>query len=483
MAKQDVRQKAAKGVIWTTVQKFAGMGISFISGIILARLLMPEDYGAIGMLSIFMVVAQQFMDGGFGTALIQKKNPTQEDYSTVFWWNLGLSIILYAILFFCAPPISRFYDMPILSPVLRFQALILIISALNMVQSNRLVKQFRFKEIAIVSLGTSVVSLAVTIVLAYKGYGVWSLVVQNILMAFIPMVAYLIIVRWHPSFTFSKESFKGLFSFGVFVFLSHIINKICNNIQGLLIGKIYNAGTMGYYSKARSAELLASRSIEESLTRVTFPLYAEYQDNKPELANLIKKLTTSVAYITFPLMLLLLLLARPIFLLLYSERWLPCVPYFQILCLGGLAICMQSINLQAISAIGKSKIMFRWTLIKRSIGLVLMIGALWLWGIYGLLWASVITSWLMYLINAALVSKHIGYKFIKQMMDLLPIMAMAVVSFGVSWGISHIVGLGLYTDGALRLVVFATCYLGLSLLFKIEAFDNSKQLIRRLIKR
>lgn len=482
MQHQNIHLKAAKGVVWNTLQKFAGIGISFVSSIILARLLTPEDYGAIGMLSIFMTVAQQFMDGGLGSALIQKKNPTQEDYSTIFWWNLGMSIILYAILYFCAPAISRFYDMPVLSPVLRVQALILILAALNMVQSNRLVKQFRFREIAIISLCTSIIALTVTVYMAYCGYGIWALVAQHLLVAFITMISYIAIVKWHPSFLFSKESFKGLFSFGFYVFLSHLLNKLCNNIQGLLIGKIYNASTMGFYSKARGTELLVTKSVSESLTRVTFPLYSEYQNNKSELANVIKRLTTSIAYLTFPILFLLVLIAHPAFLLLYSERWLPCVPYFQILCIGGIAICLQSVNLQAISAIGKSKLMFKWTVIKRSTGLLLMIVALYFWGIYGLLAASVITSWMMYLINAGLVSKYVGYKMKNQIINLAPIMVICFFSFWTAWVGTQFSSIGIYQKGGIRILIFCLCYLGLSVIFKIEAFENSKILFKKLLK-
>lgn len=472
---KSLRKKAASGVVWTSIQKFTGMGISFISGIILARLLTPHDYGCIGMLSIFMVIANSFVDGGFASALIQKKRPSQEDYSTVFFFNLGMSILMYAILFISAPAISSFYKMPILCSVLRVQGLVLLIHAFSLIQSNQLRKQFRFKKIAIVTLAASVIALSVTIFMAYIGLGVWALVASNLITAFIPAVVYWLTNNWHPLLVFSKTSFKELFSFGFFMFLTHIINNFCNNIQGLLIGRFYSSATMGYYSKAKSTEELASTSISNVMGNVTYPLYAEYQHDKPMLINVIKRITMSIAYITFPMMALLILLAKPIFVLLYSHRWLDSVPYFQILCLSGIAACLQGVNFQAIAAVGKSKAMFSWTLVKRGIGLALIIGGLVAFGIKGLLVGIVIQSWLVYLINVFQVHKYIGYNFFEQMKDLLPILALAFASWAVANYLAFVLpNCNMYVLGFMRLIFFLAVYLGISVLLKMESFRYMK---------
>ena len=474
----NLKQKAASGVAWTSIQKFAGMGVSFIAGIILARLLTPEDYGCIGMLSIFMLLAGAFVDGGFASALIQKKRPTQEDYSTIFFFNLGMSLLMYVILFACAPAIARFYKMPILSSVLRVQGLVLIINALSLIQSNQLRKQFKFKKIAIVTLITSIVSFSVTIIMAYKGFGVWSLVVMNLLTAFIPAVVYWVTNKWFPLWVFSKASFKELFSFGIFMFLTTIITRICNNIQGLLIGRFYNPATMGYYSKAKSTEEMASTSLSSVIDQVAYPLYSEYQSDKPMLINVIKKLTLSIAYVTFPMMLLLILLAKPVFVLLYSERWLDSVPYFQILCIAGIAICLQGVNYQAIAAIGKSNAMFSWTLVKRAIGLALIVGGLAAFGMKGLLVGMVLQSWLIYLINAYQVHKYIGYKLSIQFFDLLPTMVLSIVSWAVAYGLVLLLPQwNMYVIAVIRLLVFVVVYLGGSMLFKMESFRLVKETI------
>ena len=224
----DLKQKAASGMIWSALQRYSTMIIQFISGIILARLLTPYDYGCIGMLMIFMVIAEAFIDGGFGSALIQKKRPTQEDYSTIFFWNLGMAVVLYVISYFSAPYIAQFYDIPLLCNVLRVQGLILFIYAFNIVQRNQLQKKMDFKVLAIVTISTSIISLTVTILMAYHGFGVWSLVTQHIMTALIPALVFWFYIKWRPQFIFSIQSFKELFGFGFYMFLTNMLNQVAS---------------------------------------------------------------------------------------------------------------------------------------------------------------------------------------------------------------------------------------------------------------
>ena len=457
-------------MVWTSIQKFATIGISFISGIILARMLTPYDYGCIGMLSIFIVVAESFIDGGFGSALIQKKRPTQEDYSTIFFWNLGMAVLMYTILFFSAPAISRFYKIPLLSPVLRVQGLLLFIYAFNIIQRNQLRKNLNFKVLSIVTLTTSLISLGVSIYMAYKGFGVWALVASNLIGAAIPALVFWFYLKWRPIWTFSWQSIKELFGFGFYVFLAHMINQVGQKIQGLLIGKLYNPSVMGYYSKAEGTEKLASNSISGIMTQVTYPLYAEVQDNKVAMSNIIKRLTMTLAYITFPLMFILLLCAKPIFVLLYSDRWLQSVPYFQVLCIAGLAGCLQAVNVQSVLALGKAKLVFWWTLFKRVFGIsAIVLGLVW-FGMKGLLMGVVFNYWFSYAVNIGLVSKYIGYKWHWQLMDLLPVTLVALLAAAASYGVGYLLHLNMYPDGLVKFFVYLIIYLGWSFIFKPEAY-------------
>ena len=464
-------------MVWTAFQKYSKIIIQFVSGIILARLLSPYDYGCIGMLSIFMVLAETVLEGGFGSALIQKKQPTQEDYSTIFWWNLGMSLVLYVVLFVCAPAIARFYNIPILRDVLRVQGLVLFIYAFNIVQRSQLRKKLNFKVLSIVSVSTAIVSLCITIWMAYRGFGVWALVTQYLVVAGIPSIVFWFYIKWRPIWTFSWKSFKELFSFGFYMFLTHLINRFCSKLSQLLIGKIYSPITLGYYSKASGVENLASHSISSVITQVSYPLYAQIQDNKVAMSNMVKRMTMTVAYITFPLMFLLILIAKPVFVLLYSERWLASVPYFQVLCLVGLSDCLQAVNTQTIAAIGKSRIMFRWTLIKRTVGMSFMIGGLFWFGMKGFLIGIIIYNWFCYFVNIGLVSKYIGYKWSQQLLDLLPMTLVSIVAFSASFGIGKLLNFGFYSDGAVKLLVFIVVYLGWSLLFKPESYKYTLSII------
>ena len=470
MPQQNLKQKAASGMVWTALQKYSTMFIQFISGIILARMLTPYDYGCIGMLTIFMVLADAFIDGGFGSALIQKKHPSQEDYSTIFWWNIGMAIVMYAILFVSAPAISRFYDMPILCDVLRVQGIVLFTYAFNIIQRNRLRKQLNFKILSIVTIAITIVNLSITVLLAYNGFGVWALVTQNLLGSALFSLFFWFYVRWRPSWTFSWQSLKELFNFGVYMFLSHLLNSFSNHVQGLLIGKVYNANTMGYYSKAHNTETLASTSISSVMTQVTYPLYAEAQDNKQLLSNMIRRITMILSYISFPLLFILLLCAEPIFVLLYSDRWLQSVPYFQILCIAGLAHSLQAVNSQSIAAIGKSRVMFIWMVVKRTIGISVKVGGLIMFGMKGLLAGVVFSSWFSYIVNMCLVSKYVGYKWREQIFNIMPVAIVSILSAIIAYAVSVLLKLPLYPDGLVKVSVYFVVYFGWSFIFKPEAY-------------
>ncbi len=472
-----LRQKAATGMMWTALQKYTIFFLNFVADIILARLLSPSDFGCIEMLAVFMLVAEAFIGGGFGSALIQKKRPTQIDYSTVFYWNIGMAIIMYAVLFTFAPAISRFYGIPILSEILRIQGLILFVYAFNIIQFNQLQKKLNFKAIAIVTVITQTSSFVVTIVLAYRGFGVWSLVAKNLIASTLTSIIFWFYLKWRPLFVFSWQSFKELFSFGFYMFLTHFVTQISVKIQSLLIGKIYNPSTIGYYAKASSTEHIASSCISQVMEQVTFPLYAEVQDNKIALQNMVKKLTMTLAYVTFPLLFILLLLAKPIFILLYTEKWLQSIPYFQVLCIAGLAHCLQSVNMQTISAIGKSKVTFVWTMVKRFVGIGFIVLGLVLYGMKGLLCGVVLNQWFTYFVNMGLVSKYVGYKWTRQLLDLSPVFFASIAVAVISYFCGQLCNYNIYYNGAIILLAYFILYLGWSFVFKPTAFEYFKTII------
>lgn len=471
MEVDSLKHKAASGMVWSAIQKYSTMAIGFISSIVLARLLTPDDYGAIGMLAIFMSLAQVFIDAGFGSALIQKKEPTQADYSTVFYFNIAMSIVLYMILFFSAPAIADFYRMPILSKVLRVQGLVLFIYAFNIIQRNQIRKNLLFKKLSTISVITSAVALIITIIMAYNGYGVWALVTQNLIGALIPCVYFWFTTSWHPTWVYSWKSFRELFGFGAYMFLTHLFDTFSQRITGLLVGRMYDSATMGYYTKASEAKKQATMSITGVMIQTTYPLYSKVQDDRLRLINMVKRITSTLAYITIPLLCILMLVAKPLFVLLFSDRWLDSVLYFQILCVGGMADCLLSVNQQTIAAIGKSKVFFTWAVVKQSVGILLQVGGMIIWGIMGLLIGKVLHSWFSYFVNITLVSKHVGYKNYQQVKDLMPIFIVSIGAALSSFFVTSLLGLGLYVDGIVKAAVFVVFYLGWSVFFKPDAYS------------
>ena len=430
MPEKSLKQKAVSGLIWASIQKFGTLGISFISNIVLARILSPDDYGMIGMLAIFIALSNTFIDGGFGSALIQKRRPSETDYSTVFYFNILFSLILYIILYFCAPTIERFYkDLSGLSHILRIQGIVLVLNALTVVQFNKLRKNMNFKLLSRINIYSALFSVAVAIVMAYLGFGVWSLVFQQISLSAANSLLLWLYCRWKPIPNFSYKSLKELFGFGSFIMFSNLLNSLGNNINGLLIGKFFSPSTLGYFSQAKKIEDLSSIGILTVIEQVTYPMLVEVKDDYRRMTNVLAKFNNLLLAVVIPFMLCLLLTAQPIIVLLFSDKWLLSVPILQILAIHGIFICMQGSNYNAIAAIGKSKILFKWTIIKRVANLALLIVFLLLWGFDGLMWGIVATGAVITGCNMYLVDIHIGFKMWMQVKLMIPVIITATVPF------------------------------------------------------
>lgn len=477
----STKEKAFTGVMWSSVQRFGVMAITFVSNIILARLLTPDDYGCIGMLMIFISLSVSFIDGGFGSALIQKKEPTNEDYSTIFYWNVFLSVVLYGVLFLFAPLIASFYHIPFLSKVLRVQGVVLIFNALSIIQQNQLRKKLLFKKLAIVNITSAIVSLVVAILLAYKGFGVWALVAQQIFLSVINALMFWIVGRWIPDFVFSWKSFKELFSFGGFMLLSHLFGTLSNEIQGLLVGRRFNAATMGLYTQAYRLEGSAATATSSIIDQVTYPVLASFQDDRPKFISALKRFIQIPAFVCSLVMMVMIVVAKPLIVLLYSAKWVDCVPYFQILCTAGLAVCLQGSANNAIAAIGKSKVFFIWTIIKRTLTIVLCVVGVFVGGMYGLLWGCVVGAWSVYFINAYLVSRHVGYDFHKQLFDILPFIFISVVIGVGVYLLGSLLPWNMYIVAVIEVTLCVSLYWAVAKIFKIEAYSYLLDLIKKSI--
>lgn len=423
----DLKAKTISGMIWSAFDKFGVKVISFLSNIILARMLTPDDYGCIGMLMIFILISMTFVDGGFASALIQKKNPGKDDECTVFYWNLAISMICYCALFFSAKAIADFYNIPRLAQVLKVQGLVLFTNSLQIIQFNKLKRELRFKELTKINIASSILSTVLAIAAAIMGLGVWALVIQQLALSVFNAIFAWITCKWVPELRFSMESFKSLFGYGSFMLLSNLLNTFCDNLQGLLIGKRYTADDMGYYTQAKKLEDVPSIALANMVSQVTFPVFSKIQDNKERLHSSVRQCLRMMNFINIPLMMFFIAAAAPIVNVVLSSKWASSIPYFQILCIAGMIKCAVSINYHAVLAAGKSRKVFNWNVVKRSIGIVLIIAGM-RFGVIGILWGMVISSYLTLLVNILVAVPITGYGVIPQLKDMLPILLPALVA-------------------------------------------------------
>lgn len=459
MESSSIGHKAAKGAVWAAADRFGTMGIQFIVNLILARILVPEDFGIIGMLAIFIAVSQTLVDGGFTSALIQKKNPTQTDYSTIFYWNTALSIVLYIILFVSAPLISYFYRNELLTPVLRIIGLSLVLNAVNAIILTRLRKELSFGVIASTNILAYVFSGALAIALAYSGWGVWSLVIMQLASGTCILVILLVVTRWFPSGRFSKESFKSLFNFGGYILAANVLQTACQNLQGPIIGRMFSATQMGYFSQAYKLDQITSYSLPQIIVQVMYPVYSSLQDDVQRLRQILLMNIRVISFVVFPILGLLMISSESLIGLLYGEKWLPCAPYFSIFCVGGLFACLQNVNFYVVAAVGQSRLLFLWSFYKWGfLIVVLALGAL--GGMNGLLWAMVISNLNIYIVNASIASKYVGMRLRTQLMALFP----AFMVLGVSLACSYI--LIAYTS--INSVIIALCFIAIYFLGSVS---------------
>jgi O-antigen/teichoic acid export membrane protein len=428
---------------------------------------------------VFISISDAIVDGGFGSALIQKKNPTEADYSTVFYWNLFLSFFLYVSLYFAAPSISGFYEIPLLKDVLRVQGIIVVINAFTLIQQNILRKQVAFKRIAKINLASIITGTSFGILFAFLGFGVWSLVIKSLVTGLIQCAIYWVCNRWRPLKVFSWPSFKSLFRFGSFMFLNTIINNLYHNVLSLIIGKNFSASTLGYFTQARKLEDVPRSSLSSIINNVTFPVFSQIQNDVSRLRQATQKCLKSMVFINFPLMMLLIIIADPLFDLLFTDKWSQSVPYFQALCVYGLITSPIELNSNIIISLGKSNMSLFIRIAQRSIGLILVIIGLF-WEIEGLLLGYILSQYICFIIAAVITGKIIGYGMIKQCKDcfspFILSLIIAIITYLFSILISDINSIWLIF---IQCVVYASLYIGLSCLFQIEGFDTYYQILKR----
>lgn len=461
----SLKNKTVKGVFWSAVERFSVAGISFVFGLVLARLLSPSDYGIIAMLNIFMAVSQTFIDSGFSSALIRKIDRTETDNATAFYFNIGVGVACYLILFFAAPLIARFYDEPILVSVTRVVGLNLLFNSLCVVQQALLTVRIDFKTQAKISLTATVLSGVIGIVLAYKGYGVWSLVVQTVSSASFRMVLLWVLARWRPRARFSKASFRELFSFGSKLLASGLLDTIYNNLYTIVIGKKFTSASLGVYARAEHFAQFPAVNITGILQRVTFPVLSTIQNEDERLRVNYRKFLRLSAYAVFPLMMGLVAVADPLVRWILTDKWEGAILFLQILCFALMWYPIHAINLNLLQVKGRSDLFLKLEVWKKIIGVVTLCVTIPL-GLTAMCVGRIVTSLIALFINTYYTGKLIQVGYWVQMKDLLPIFANSVVMLGVCLLVQMpLVGVHHALSLFLAVLVGGAYYVGSSFLF------------------
>jgi len=463
MATDSLKQKTTKGLFWSSVERFSNQGMSFFFSVILARMLAPSDFGIIAMITIFFAVAQSFVDSGFSNALVRKTDRREEDLSTCFYFNIGVGIVAYIVLFLIAPLVASFYNQPILSPIIRITGLGVVLNSLCVVQQALFTIKIDFKSQAKVTLSATIISGIVGVVLAYQGYGVWALVWQGVVLSLVRMGLLWLMSKWRPTTGFSKSSFNYLFGYGSKLLASGLLDTIYNNIYPIVIGKFYTPAQLGNYSRALSFAQLPSSNITSILQRVTFPVLSTIQDDIPRLQANYRRLLKLSAFIIFPLMTGLAAVAFPLIRVVLTPKWEGCSLYLQIICFALMWYPIHAINLNLLQVKGRSDLFLRLEIIKKIVGVCIMCITIPL-GITAMCIGMVVSSLISLFINTYYTGKLINIGCLKQMRDLTPIFINSLIMGGIVYfsiqisdndilqlSLSIIVGVLSYIGGALMI--------------------------------
>lgn len=434
---ESVKNKAIKGAGWSFADNIMNQGITFVVGLVLARLLTPEEYGLIGIILIFIALFSSIVDSGFSNALIRKNDAKDIDYNTVFITNMVLSIVLFFALYFSAPAIARFFNQPPLIPLTRVMGSVVIINAFAIIHRTILVKRVDFKTQTKVSLIASVASGVIGIVMAVAGYGVWSLVGQQISRQLLNSAFLWLWTKWYPKIQFSIESFRELFSFGWKLLVSGLIDTAWREIYQVVIGKCYSADTLGQYTRAQQFGAIFSSNLTAVVQRVSYPVLSEIQDDKARLKLAYQKVIKVTMLVTFCSMLGMAAIAKPMILLLIGEQWLPAVPLLQIICFMMMLYPLHAINLNMLQVQGRSDLFLKLEIIKKIIAIgPLLVGVF--FNIYWMLWGSVFIGFISYYLNAFYSGKFLNYNIAEQIADVFPSFAIASIMAVVVYSLSFL---------------------------------------------
>lgn len=478
---ENRNRKVISGLFWRFAERCGAQGVSFAVSIVLARLLAPEIYGTIALVTVFTAVLQVFVDSGMGNALIQKKNADNEDFSTVFYFNMAVCCVLYLGMYIAAPSIAEFYNDRELTAVVRVLSLTLIISGVKNVQQAYVSRNMLFKHFFYATLGGTIGAAAIGIAMAYMGYGVWALVVQQVFNAAVDTVILWITVKWRPGRTFSLQKLKGLFSFGWKMLVSGLLDTVYGNLRQLLVGKIYSSSDLAYYNRGQQFPNFIVNNINSSIDSVLFPVMSSVQDDREKIKNMTRKSIKISVYVMAPMMMGLAFTAETVVRLVLTDKWLACVPFLRIFSVTCMFHPIHTANLNAIKAMGRSDLFLKLEILKKAVGLVLMISSI-QFGVLAMAYSMLIGNVISQVINSWPNRKLLGYSYEDQIKDILPCILLAAFMGGCVYTITFL-ELSLMATLCMQVVSGALVYIVCSAILKMSSFLYLWDIVKIIVHR
>lgn len=473
----SLKNKTVKGIVWSSIERFSVQGIQFLVMIVMARLLTPKDYGLVGMVAIFIAVAQSLVDSGFSQALIRKQNRTETDNSTVFYFNIVVGILLYLVLFAIAPLVADFYDSPELTALMRVICLSVVFNSFVVVQRALLTVNIDFKTQAKASLAAVLVSGVVGIWMAYGGYSYWAIVAQQLVNLGLNTLLLWIFTRWRPRWIYSWNSFRELFTFGSKLMFSGLLDVVYRNMYLLVIGKVFTASSLGYYTRANQFAEFPSSNLTGIMQRVTYPVLCQIQDDDERLAQIYRRFLRLSAFLIFPLLVGLSAVAEPFVLLLLKEQWLFAATLLQIICFAMMWYPIHAINLNLLQVKGRSDLFLRLEIIKKAIAVLILCVTIPM-GLIAMCVGLILSSLIALIINTNYTGKLIQVGFLRQMRDLLPTLLLSLSMWGVVYGITSCLS-GTILQLIVGIVAGMVYYIALSALFHFPELKELYSILRR----
>lgn len=467
--------------LWRFAERCGAQGVSFIVSVVLARLLAPEVYGTIALVTVFTAILNVFVDSGLGSALVQKKDADDLDFSSVFYFNVAVCCLLYLGMFLAAPFIAEFYNRLELTQVIRVLSLTLVISGVKNVQQAYVSRTMQFKRFFFATLGGTVGAAVIGIAMAYCGFGVWALVIQQIFNATVDTVVLWITVKWRPKRMFSWERLKGLFSYGWKLLVSALLETVYGNLRQLIIGKMYSSADLAQYNRGRQFPDVIVANINSSIDSVLLPTMARVQEDAAQVKGMTRRAMKTSTYIMAPLMMGLAFCAQPVVRLVLTEKWLPCVPFMQIFCITYMFYPVHTANLNAIKAMGRSDLFLKLEIVKKVVGLVLLLSTMW-FGVMAMAYSLLVSTLTGMIINSWPNKRLLRYSYFEQMKDILPGILLAVLMgccvYPIQWlGLPDIVTL------LLQVPLGALIYIGASAVLHLESYEYLMDMVVPFLKR